>query len=186
MMDLAALWLPILLSAVLVFFTSFVLHAMLNWHFDDYAGLPGEDAIADAIRKSGASPGDYVLPKAESRAAMASDAMKKRIAEGPMVLMTIRTPGMPNMGKQLGSWLAYCVVVGIFVAYLTSRTVAADADYLAVFRVAGATAFLAYAGAEPIQSIWFGRRWSTTFKNVLDGLLYALLTAGAFGWLWPS
>jgi hypothetical protein len=34
-------------------------------------------------------------------------------------------------------------------------------------------------------SIWAWRRWSTTLKGVFDGLVYALLTAGVFGWLWP-
>jgi hypothetical protein len=28
-------------------------------------------------------------------------------------------------------------------------------------------------------------KWSATLKNMFDGLLYALVTAGTFGWLWP-
>jgi hypothetical protein len=27
--------------------------------------------------------------------------------------------------------------------------------------------------------------WGTTIKEVIDGLVYGLLTAGTFGWLWP-
>jgi hypothetical protein len=46
--------------------------------------------------------------------------------------------------------------------------------------------FLAYAGAEPVGSIWFGRKWSATLKSIFDGLVHALLTAGVFSWLWPS
>ena len=40
-------------------------------------------------------------------------------------------------------------------------------------------------GAWPL-SIWYGRKWSTTFKSTFDALIYAMLTAGTFGWLWPK
>jgi hypothetical protein len=36
------------------------------------------------------------------------------------------------------------------------------------------------------NSIWRGQSWGTTWKHVADGLVYALVTAGTFGWLWPS
>ena len=57
--------------------------------------------------------------------------------------------------------------------------------YLRVFRFAGATAFIGYAVALWQMSIWYRRAWSTTIKATVDGLIYALLTAGTFGWLWP-
>ena len=53
------------------------------------------------------------------------------------------------------------------------------------FRFVGCTAFIGYAVALWQNSIWFKRKWSTTAKNTFDGLVYALLTAGTFGWLWP-
>ena len=46
-------------------------------------------------------------------------------------------------------------------------------------------AFACYAIAGWQDSIWFKRSWSTTLKNTFDGLIYALVTAGTFGWLWP-
>ena len=90
------------------------------------------------------------------------------------------------MGKPLVLWFLYTLIVGLLVAYLTGRTVGVGTDYLHVFRVAGTAAFLAYAGGEPVASIWFGRSWGATVKHVIDGLVYALVTAGTFGWLWPS
>jgi hypothetical protein len=89
------------------------------------------------------------------------------------------------MGKYLGLWFVYCVVIGIFVAYLTGRTLGAGTDYLQVFRVAGTAAFLGYALAQVQDLIWKGQTWGVTFKHVFDGLIYGLLTAGTFGWLWP-
>lgn len=50
----------------------------------------------------------------------------------------------------------------------------------------GPMAFLGYVPGLWQDSIWYGRKWSTTLKNTLDGIVYALLTAGTFGWLWPG
>ena len=83
-------------------------------------------------------------------------------------------------------WFLYTVVIGFMVAYVASRTLAPGAEYLKVFQIVGAVAFLGYAGAEPTASIWKFVSWGTTAKLVLDGLVYALLTAGVFGWLWPA
>jgi hypothetical protein len=83
-------------------------------------------------------------------------------------------------------WFAYCLVVSLFVAYLTGRTVPAGSDYLAAFRVAGATAFLAYGVANLVDSIWKGQAWGRTFRHMFDGLLYSLVTAGVFGWHWTT
>jgi hypothetical protein len=49
----------------------------------------------------------------------------------------------------------------------------------------GTAAFLAYGLANLSNSIWKGQTWSMTIKEVIDGLVFALLTAGTFGWLWP-
>ena len=76
--------------------------------------------------------------------------------------------------------------MGLFVAYLTGRFVGPGADYLQVFRLSGTAAFLTYAVAEPVSSIWKAQPWGATAKHMFDGLLYSLLTAGTFAWLWPS
>jgi hypothetical protein len=57
--------------------------------------------------------------------------------------------------------------------------------YRAVFHVVAVTAFVGYSVALWQMSIWYARAWSTTVKATVDGLIYALLTAGTFGWLWP-
>jgi hypothetical protein len=76
-------------------------------------------------------------------------------------------------------------VVGVFAAYVAGRALPEGAHYLAVFRFAGVTGFVAYALAGWQESIWYKRPWSVTLKNTFDGLLYGLVTAGTFGWLWP-
>lgn len=100
--------------------------------------------------------------------------------------MTVLKPGPPAMGASLVQWFLYCVAVGIFAAYVAGRALEPGAHYLAVFRFAGCTAFVGYAVALWQNSIWYKRAWSTTLKSTFDGLVYALLTAGTFGWLWPE
>jgi uncharacterized membrane protein len=89
------------------------------------------------------------------------------------------------MGVQLFQWFIYCIVIGIFAAYMAGRALQPGAHYLAVFRFAGATAFIGYSLALCQQSIWYRKKWSTTIKSMVDGLVYGLLTGGTFGWLWP-
>ena len=90
------------------------------------------------------------------------------------------------MGSSLAQWFVYCLIVGVFAAYITGRALEPGAHYLSVFRFAGATAFVGYSLALMQNSIWYKKNWSTTLKSMFDGLIYALFTAGVFGWLWPA
>jgi hypothetical protein len=185
MVPITALWIPILLSAVIVFVASSIIHMVLPIHKSDYRKLPEEDKVLDALRAAGVTPGRvYHFPYCTHQT-MKSPESQERFKRGPVGLLTVMPSGVPNMGKFLGLWFVYCVVVGIFVAYVTGRTRAPGTDYLEVFRVAGTTAFLGYAVAQIQDAIWKGQTWSVTFKHVFDGLIYGLLTAGTFGWLWP-
>ena len=100
--------------------------------------------------------------------------------------MTVLPTGPVNMGKSLGQWFVYCVVIALFAAYVASRTLAPGAPYLSVFRIVGTVAFIAFAGGLWQDSIWWSRKWSTTLKSTIDALVYGTLVAGTFGWLWPS
>jgi hypothetical protein len=185
MVALTALWLPILLSAVIVFVASSIIHMALPYHKSDYRRLPEEDRVIDALRSAGATPGPtYHFPYTTHKE-MKSPEVVEKFKRGPVGLLTIIPSGPPAMGKLLAQWFLYCVVISLLVAYLTGRTRPPGADYLQVFRVAGTAAFLGYAGAQIQDSIWKGQPWNVTWKHVLDSLIYALLTAGTFGWLWP-
>ncbi len=186
MVFLSELWLPILVSAVLVFIASSLVHAALPFHRRDYRKMPNEDEVLEAMHKAGVPPGDYLMPYAASPKEMQAPDMVKKIERGPLGFMTIMPSGMPKMGGQLSQWFAYCIVISLLAAYVTGRTLGSGADYMTVFRVAGTVAFIGYAGAHPAMSIWYKRSWGTTARFVGDGLVYGLVTAGAFGWLWPS
>ncbi len=182
MVNLTELWLPILLSAVVVFIASSVLHMALRYHKNDYSKLPGEDKVLECLRGEGVGPGNYMFPHSIK---MGDPETIEKQKKGPVGTMTVISNGPPAMGKYLLLWFIYCVVISIFVAYLAGRTLAPKVEYLEVFRVAGCVAFLGYAAAQAQDSIWKGQHWSTTIKHMIDGLIYGLLTAGVFGWLWP-
>ena len=186
MVSIPSLWLPILLSAVLVFFASFAIHMLIPYHHSDFAKIPSEDQVQDALRKFNIPPGDYMIPCAGGPEGMKQPEFKERFAKGPVLLMTVYPQGSMSMGKSLGQWFVYLLVVGALTAYITGRALQAGATYLEVFRFAGCTAFIAYSMALWQNSIWYKQQWSTTIKNTFDGLVYGLLTAGVFGWLWPK
>ncbi|HUL50249.1 MAG TPA: hypothetical protein VLT79_09575 [Gemmatimonadales bacterium] len=185
MVQLSGLWAPILVSSIIVFVASFVIHMALPWHKSDYSKLPNEDRVRDALRPLAIPPGDYLFPRAGSMAEMRSPEFIEKMKSGPVMVVTVRPNGPPSMNRSLVLWFVYVVVIGILSGYVAGRALPSGATYLQVFRFAGTTAFIAYAVGLWQMSIWWGRAWSITVKATIDGLIYGLLTAGAFGWLWP-
>jgi hypothetical protein len=181
---LAALWLPILLSAVIVFIASSIMHMVLPYHKSDYRQLPDEDKLLPSLRAAGLQRGLYIFPHCTHKE-MNSPATQEKYKQGPVGMLTIFTSGPPAMPKFLAMWFVYCLIISLFVANLTAYTVVSVAPYRQVFRVAGIAAFLAYGLANLSNGIWKGQPWGNVIKEVVDGLVYALLTAGTFGWLWP-
>jgi hypothetical protein len=184
MVSLAALWLPILLSAIIVFVASSIMHMVLPYHRSDYSQLPDEDKVLSTLRSANLKRGLYVFPFCTHKD-MKSPALIEKQKQGPVGFITIIPSGPPAMPKFLIQWFVFCLLIGFFVAYLTAHTVPFGAHYLAVFRVVGTAAFLAYGLGNLSNGIWKGQMWGNTIKEVIDGLVYALLTAGTFGWLWP-
>jgi hypothetical protein len=109
-----------------------------------------------------------------------------KMKAGPVLFMTVAKHNPASMSLSLALWFLYSLAVSVIAAYITGRALPAGAGFLPVFRFAGCVAFTGYSLALLQQSIWYQRRWWTTAKSMIDGLLYGLLTAAVFGWLWPS
>jgi hypothetical protein len=184
MVPILSLWLPILLSAVLVFVASSIIHMLLPYHRTDFRKVPSEDEAMEALRNLNIPPGDYVMPFAGDPEAMKSEDYIAKTKKGPVVFMTVLADF--GMTKSLALWFIYCIVIGVFAAYIAGRTLGPGAHYLSVFRFAGTAAFGGYVLALWQNTIWYKRALSSTLKSSFDGLIYALLTAGVFGWLWPG
>jgi hypothetical protein len=185
MVSLTSLGLPILVSAVIVFVVSSIIHMLLGYHRADYRKVPAEDELMVALRDFKIPPGDYLVPCPEAPDSLKKPEFVEKMSKGPLVIMTLAPGGPPTMARPLVLWFLYALVVGLFAGYITSRALGPGAHYLAVFRFVGAGAFMGYSLALAQLSIWYRRSWATTLRSMFDGLVYALLTAGTFGWLWP-
>jgi hypothetical protein len=139
----------------------------------------------DALRPLNIPPGDYMFPRPASMADMRSPEFAAKRAKGPVMIVTVLPSGPVGMGKELVLWFLFSVVVGIFAAYVAGRALPTGADYLRVFQFVGTIAFIGYSFALWPLSIWYRRSLGTTIRSTVDGLLYGLLAAGTFGWLWP-
>ncbi len=187
MVPLLSLWLPILLSAVIVFVISTVIHMLLPYHKSDFRGVENQDDVQEALRPFKIPTGDYFLPHCKNFKDLEKPEWKERFEKGPVVLMTVLENGPPKMAASMVLWFCYSIVVSFFAAYIASRALGPGAhQYLSIFRFVGAAAFAGYSLALMQNSIWYKRSWGTTLKSMFDGLIYAAFTAGTFGWLWPA
>lgn len=185
MTGLSMLWLPILVSAIIVFVASSLIHMATPWHKNDYRKLPNEGQVQDALRPFAIPPGDYMMPFCSDMKEMKSGEFIAKREKGPVMIATVVPSGPVAMGSSLAQWFVFCLVVGFFAAYVAGHALPVGARYPQVFRLVGVTAFIGYAVALWPVSIWLRRSWGTTLRATIDGLIYALLTGGAFGWLWP-
>ncbi len=184
MVPLASLWLPIVVSAALVFVASSIIWMALPIHKNDYKGLPDEDAVMTAMKQQNPGPGIYYYPWCN--AGRATDAASKAKSESGPWGQIVVAAGKPAMGPMLSAWIVHLLIVGVFIAYVSGLGLAPGTSYLKVFQVSGAAAMLAYGGGVLPKFIWEGKPWSLLPGAVFDAVVYALLTAGTFGWLWPK
>ncbi len=185
METLTGLWLPIVVSAVLVFVASSLIWMVLGadkWHV---RGLADENAVREVLLKQGVAPGMYTIPYGTERARKEAG-FREKLEKGPVAVLTVRRPGPPNMGAFLGGWFLYLLLVSYVVALVCGHSLARGTPFVRVFRVAGAVAFAAYSLGHIPNAIWWGRPWRSALKEVGDGIVYALLTAATFAWLWPD
>lgn len=182
---LMQLWLPIILSAVILFFASSVIWMALPIHKKDYLDPKDKQhALHEAVKASGLAPGQYFIPF-DCQGKDKSPEIAARMESGPYFVLQLMR-GRPNMGKMLGLWMLNLLILSLFVAYVAAYALPAGAEYLNVFRIVGATALLAHGGSALTQIIWQAHPVHTLPGKLIDAVVYALLTAGTFAWLWPS
>jgi hypothetical protein len=185
MVPLTDLIIAIVGSAVAVFVASSLIHMVFKWHNKDYRGFANEDAVRAAIKASNPEPGQYVVPYCADMKDMAKPEVQQKYIEGPIGFMMVMRNGKPTMGPMLAQWFVLSLLVAAVAGYLASRTVPAGASFLAVARVVSLVTFMAYATGSVSYSVWFGKPWASTAKDLLDAFVYGLVTACVFGWLWP-
>lgn len=186
MVPVTALWLPILVAAVLVFVASSVIHMVLGYHNSDFAGVPDEESLRAAFRELNVPPGDYVVPHGPDAKTRRSEEFQAKMKAGPVLFLRVWGENALDMKSSLIQWFIYCILTGAIAAYATGIVYGPGADYMAIFRMGGTVAFAAYGWGTIQNSIWMKKNWAATGKSLFDAFVYGCLTAGALGWLWPG
>lgn len=186
--DLMSLWLPIVVSAVGVFIASSIVWMALPHHKNDYGALPDESAVMAAFRAQNVRPGMYCIPSMlgpDGKPNCKDPAFIEKMKSGPWATFNVMG-GWPNMGRSLGLWFAYLLVVCGAVAFIAGSTMAPGASFRSVFQLVSVAAFLPFGLMAVPQHIWKGLPASIVAKELCDGVAYALITGAVFAWLWPD
>jgi hypothetical protein len=109
MVSVISLWLPILLSAVIVFLVSSFIHMVLRYHRADFGKIPKEDEVMGSLRSLNIPPGDYVIPCARSSKVMKSPEYIEKTNQGPVAFMTVIKSGPQSMASGLILWFLYSI-----------------------------------------------------------------------------
>ncbi len=179
-----SLWLPILLSSVGVFVLSSLIHMISPWHKGDYAAVPDQDRVMDTLRSLSIPPGDYMIPRPASRADMSSPEFRDKVKKGPNWIVTVMRENGSMSGALIG-WFIYTLAVSVITGIVAMAGASPDFHPHRIFHFALLTAFTGYAVALWQMSIWYHRKWSTTVKATVDGVIYAVATAAIFAHMWP-
>jgi hypothetical protein len=183
---LPQLWPPILAAAVLVYIASTLIHMVFKWHNSDYRKLANEEEVQAALRKGAPAPGQYVFPHCADMKAMRDEAVVKKFVDGPVGHVTVLKSGPPKMGGTLALWFLYNLVVAIAAAAIALQVYGLPGNARYAGHLVGLITFLTYAGGSVQSGIWMGRPWGSVLKDLLDALIYGIVSALAFWWLWPS
>lgn len=183
--SLLQLWMPILVGTGLAWVASGLIHMVIKYHNSDYQQLDNEEAVLDALRGGAQKLGLHQFPYCGDMKDMQDEGVQAKFNKGPVGMAILVPNGMPPMGKLMMQQISHFLFGSILVAYCATLALEPGANYLSVFRFVATVGFLTFAWANIPYSIWFGMQWSMTAKYLFDGLIYGLVIAGAFAWLWP-
>ena len=181
-----SLLLPIVLASVAVFILSTIIHMAMPWHKSDYGNVPNDDAAIAAIQSLNLAPGDYAVPNPRLPGGGKNPNFIAHFERGPAFHMTVIPPGGMHMGKYMGPWFGFMLLISAIAGWVTGSIVAPGGNPHAVFHFSAIITACSYGfGTWPL-SVWYHRKWSTAFKETFDAILYGLATGAVFMWMWPK
>lgn len=185
MVEISQLWLPVVVSSVVVFFASFLAWMVIGHHKNDIKTLEEEQSLVDHLKTLNIPPGTYMWPGCGSHEDMNSPEFKARYNAGPWGSINV-LGAKPNFARNLALTFLFYVVVSLFVAYITGQARAVGAERMTVFQVAGAVAVLAYCAGSIPGAIFFSKPGRFILTEFVDGVVYGLLTGVVFSLAWPG
>jgi hypothetical protein len=180
------LLLPIVAAAVAVFIVSIVVHMAMPWHKSDYANMPDEAAAIAAIASLNLAPNDYAVPNPRLPSGVRNPDFIAQFERGPTFHMTMIPSGGMHMGKYMGAWFGFMLLIAAIAGCVTSAIVPPGGNLHAVFHFSAIVTACSYGFGGWTQSIWYHQKWSTAFKGTFDAILYGLATGAVFMLMWPK
>lgn len=172
--------LPSLVSAVVLFFASFLSWMVLMLHKQDWVKIDKEDDFMDALRNLGLGPGNYMFPGFDTAEEMKSEEYAKKCEAGPAGVITVF--GKVSMGPNLGLTFLYFLFTSFCLGYLA--TVAfpdGQKELLQVFRLVATAGLLTFLASFVQHAIWFHTR---IVGHVIESIAYSLIVGGIFAGFW--
>jgi hypothetical protein len=186
MTPLMSLVLPTVAAAFAVFVLSMIVHLAMPWHKSDFAIVPDHDAAIAAVQSLNLAPGDYAVPNVQLPGGGKNPDFIAHFERGPTFHLTMFPAGGMNMGKYMGSWFGFMLLIAVIAAWVTGSIVPPGGNSRAVFHYSAIITACSYGFGGWTLSIWYFRKWSTAFKGTFDAILYGLATGAIFMWLWPK
>jgi hypothetical protein len=179
-MSVVDLWLPILAAGLATHILSTIAWVVLPHHKPEWQKYPNEDELLGQLAKN-AQAGQYIFPYARSSEDVNSDAYKEKLSKCRGMLVLWPTP--THMGKAIGLTLVAFLIIAFVIGYLASMGLQPGADFMKVFRFVTTAGLLAHIAAKFPFVFWFRRKVA---MDVLDGVVFALVTGLIFAALWPK
>jgi hypothetical protein len=176
-----ALWLPIVLSTLAIFFASFLSWMVFRLHADDWIKMPGEDKLIQTITELNVPQGNYMFPGSSSAAEMNSPEFQQKYQRGPRGVVQVLP--VANMGKNLALTMLLFLVCNATFAYLASFALQSGDDFVTVFRFVSTIALLTFCASIVQHAIWFRTRIT---GHVIESIAYALIAGAIFAATWPA
>jgi hypothetical protein len=175
------LWLPILISTVALFFTSFLSWMVVRLHEQDWIKIDDEDKLIDTVREMNIPEGNYMFPGSESAKEMNSPEYQEKYKAGPRGILQVLPAA--NMGVNLGLTVVFFLFCNATFAYLASFALEPGTDFVTVFRFVATIALMTFCASMIQHAIWFKNR---VVGHVIESIAYALIAGAIFAALWPA
>src|SRR6516225_2187778 len=171
----------IVVSAVVLFFASFLSWMVLQLHKTDWKKIAKEDELMATVKQCDLPVGSYMFPRCDNRAQMQTPEFQAKHAAGPRGVLTIMAP--VNMGQNLGLTMLYFLAVSGGLAGLTSIAFPHGEHFHMIFGFVFLAAIMAFLAAMVQHAIWFRPR---IVGHLIESVFYAALTGVIFALMWPA
>ena len=178
------LWLPIVVSTIVLFFASFAAWVILPHHFGDKKKLAHEQEVMNLVKDLKIPPGNYMFPYADNKAEQGSAEFQTRYQAGPRGCLDVYASAdmRLNMVLTVLFFFVTSAVIGYITHFVFQISGPDGETFMNVLRVAGTIGMLTHGSSGVLNNIWFKRR---SWTDVLDGIVFGVLIGLIFAALWP-